>query len=263
MWVGLRDIGHPLGAPGMVTPLGHSGIFLGNGLVRRCVGVVVVVLGVVMALFGWYLVFALGYGIYALVAKTSRHDSFVVRRHQAKWIGLSWPIHLYGRVFGKRTDSASSPSARPTRREGPQGGATASFIGRKFTSSLSMKECLDAFDAAKADCYRTTGPLLEVDWRMPGDLGAFRSSQGRAPEVPPARVVACDLLDGGRIYLAVWNGMTSYGDASGSSGQPCEMWFVPPGFDTSPIPIAGRWKSRDASLSSIGYVESPLWGAVT
>jgi hypothetical protein len=38
------------------------------------------------------------------------------------------------------------------------------------------------------------------------------------------------------------------------------MWFVPPGFDMSPIPIAGRWKMRDGSLSSIGWVEGQLWG---
>jgi hypothetical protein len=38
------------------------------------------------------------------------------------------------------------------------------------------------------------------------------------------------------------------------------MWFVPPGFDASPIPIAGRWKMRDNSLSSIGTVEGQLWG---
>jgi hypothetical protein len=72
--------------------------------------------------------------------------------------------------------------------------------------------------------------------------------------------VANDLADGSRIYLAIWDRMVSYGDGS-TPGPPCEMWFVPPGFDTSPIPIAGVWKRRDGSLSSIGYVEAPLWGA--
>jgi hypothetical protein len=88
----------------------------------------------------------------------------------------------------------------------------------------------------------------------------FTSTQGNKVTVKPARVVADNLVGGGRIYLAIWNGMVSQGEGSGIGGPPCEMWFVPPGFDTSPIPIAGTWKMRDGSLSSIGWVESPLWG---
>lgn len=36
---------------------------------------------------------------------------------------------------------------------------------------------------------------------------------------------------------------------------------MPPGFDGSPMPIAGTWKEPDGSLSSIGNVESAFWGA--
>jgi hypothetical protein len=134
------------------------------------------------------------------------------------------------------------------------------FIGRKFRSNLSLAECVDNFSIVKDECYRTSGPLVDVEWHAPTELGGFNSSQGGMPAVSPARVVANDLVGGARIYLAMWNGMVSYGDGSGSGGPPCELWFVPPGFDTSPIQIAGAWKMRDASLSSIGYVESPLWG---
>lgn len=135
---------------------------------------------------------------------------------------------------------------------GPAAG-TLDFIGRKFMSSLSMQECLDNFSQVKDECYPTAGPLREVEWQMPGGLPE-RTSQGRTPTVPPDQVLAGDLTDGGQIYLAVWNRGVSY--APGNR----EMWFVPPAFDGSPIPIAGRWKMRDNSLSSIGCVEPALWG---
>jgi hypothetical protein len=125
-----------------------------------------------------------------------------------------------------------------------------------------VAECLDNFSIVKEECHRTSGPLADIEWQVPTELEGYESSQGdQLVAVPPVRVVANDLADGAKIYLAIWDGMVSYGDSSGSGGPPCEMWFVPPGFDTSPIPIAGTWKMRDSSLSSIGYVESPMWGA--
>jgi hypothetical protein len=135
------------------------------------------------------------------------------------------------------------------------------FIGRKFRSSLSMDECIDNFMIVKEQCYRTAGSLKEIEWHVPSDIGSFKSSQGQVPTAAPVRVVVNDLVGGGQIYLAVWNGVVSYGDGTGSGGPPCEMWFVPSGFDMAPIQIAGAWKMRDASLSSIGWVEAPLWGA--
>lgn len=134
------------------------------------------------------------------------------------------------------------------------------FIGRKFRSSLTVDDCLSNFAVVREQCYRTSGPVVDVEWNVPAAPEGFTSSQGAMSPVPPMRAVATELVGGGYIYLAIWNGMVSYGDGSGSSGPPCEMWFVPPGFDTSPIQIAGAWKMRDSSLSSIGYVESPLWG---
>lgn len=147
-----------------------------------------------------------------------------------------------------------SRKQRPVAGSAPANIGLDDYIGRKFRSSLGMQECLDNFSAVKDECYRTVGPLREAEWQMPVGLPQ-RTSQGSVPTVPPARVLAADLTGGGRIYLALWDHGVSYGT------QGCEMWFVPPGFDTSPIPIAGRWKMRDGSLSSIGYVESALWGA--
>ena len=134
------------------------------------------------------------------------------------------------------------------------------FIGRKFQSSLSLAECLDNFSAARDECYTTTGQPMEIEWQVPAHLGDFKSTQGSIALVAPVRVLANDLLGGGRIYLAAWNGLVSYGDGSGTGGPPCEIWFVSPGFDMSPVQIAGVWKRLDPTLSSIGWVESPLWG---
>lgn len=137
------------------------------------------------------------------------------------------------------------------------------WIGRKFRSSQTIDQCLATFAQVKDECYQTTGELTDIDWTIPTNLAGFTSTQGNNVIVRPTRVVAYQLVGGDSIYLALWDGMASYGDGSGTGGPPCEMWFVPPGFDTSPIPIAGRWKMQDGSLSSIGWVESPLWGAAT
>lgn len=134
------------------------------------------------------------------------------------------------------------------------------WIGRKFRSGRTLDECLATFSKVKDECYQTTGALVDVEWTVPASLGSFTSTQGSNVTVKPARVVASDLVGGRRIYLALWDGTVSYGDHTGTGGPPCEMWFVPPGFDTSPIAIAGTWKMQDASLSSIGWVESPMWG---
>jgi hypothetical protein len=153
--------------------------------------------------------------------------------------------------------------SRKSKNSTPQGsgtGTTQEFIGRKFRSSASLQECLSTYAEVSAECYRTAGPMYDVPWDMPTPPPGFQPSQGTAPEISPTRMVATDLAQGGRIYLALWDGMVSYGGTSAAGGPPCEMWFVPPGFDTSPIPIAGRWKMRDNSLSSIGSVEGQLWG---
>jgi hypothetical protein len=152
-------------------------------------------------------------------------------------------------LFGRR-GSAPSPSATA-------GNSGATVIGRKFRSSLSVEDCLENYSAVKDECYDVQGPLVDVEWHMPANFASLESTQGIVPATPPVRVVASDLAGGGHIYLAIWASCPTYAEADSFR----ELWFVPPGFDTSPIPIAGRWKMRDSSLSSIGYVESAFWGA--
>ena len=137
----------------------------------------------------------------------------------------------------------------------------AHWIGRKFRTNLTIEDSLEAFDVAKSECYEIRSQE-DLTWMVPDGAHAYESTQGRATTTPPSRLLSYTLARGGRITLALWDGMVSYGDGSGVGGPPREMWFVPSGFDQSPIAIAGRWKMRDSSLSSIGWVESPLWGAV-
>jgi hypothetical protein len=117
--------------------------------------------------------------------------------------------------------------------------------------------CLSNFSMIKDDLYPTTGSLYDIDWAPATDQGGYQSSQGGPALRAPAKFLANDLSDGRKICIALWEGM-SYKSEAGSG---CEIWFVPPGFDTSPIPIAGNWKGLDSSLSSIGFVEAPYWGA--
>ncbi len=133
------------------------------------------------------------------------------------------------------------------------------IIGRKFSSALSLDECLENFSNAASQCYPVAGDLTEVDWSAPTEVAGISSSQGGPAEVPPARFVVQGLAGSGQLYLAVWDGLVGYG-GTGAGGQSREMWFVPPGFDGSPISIAGTWKGLDGSLSSIGTVESAFWG---
>lgn len=133
------------------------------------------------------------------------------------------------------------------------------FIGRKFSSSLTLSECLENFSNAAGQCYPTEGGLVNVAWQPPSRTDGVVSSQGGPAAVSPARFVALNLAGGDRLHLAIWEGSVGYDGVSGSTR---EMWFVPPGFDNSPIPIAGTWKGLDVSLSSIvGTVESAFWGA--
>lgn len=124
------------------------------------------------------------------------------------------------------------------------------FIGRKFRSGLSADECLQNYRAVRDQCYDVVDEFEPV-WSTP-DPGAYESAEVSAPEGPPVSVVASTLSTGGVLYLAVWGGTALGGDT--------QMWFVPPEFDGSPIPLAGVWKMRDSSLSSIGSVERPFWG---
>ncbi|GAB4080839.1 hypothetical protein GCM10028783_17870 [Modestobacter muralis] len=91
---------------------------------------------------------------------------------------------------------------------------------------------------------------MDIQWRPPSNILNLESTQVSTRRVPPARFVAQELSDGGRLYLAIWD-----------DSQSREMWFVPPEFDNSPIPIAGTWKGLDGSLASVGSVESAFWGA--
>lgn len=153
-------------------------------------------------------------------------------------------------LFSRKKSAPMSSSPEPT---------VDDYIGRKFRSSLPLSACLEHFAVVKDQCYPTVGDLQDVEWRPPA-LPAVKKEFSDGPaEVPPARFVANDLADGGRIYLAIWEGTVSYG-GSGQGGPPCEMWFVPPGFDNTPIPISGTWKTRDPSLSSVGLVEGVYWG---
>lgn len=155
-------------------------------------------------------------------------------------------------IFSRRSkDSASQRSSMSSSYD---------FIGRKFRSSTSLQECLTTYAEVSAECYRTAGPMYDVPWHMPTPPPSFQPSQGTPPHIPPARVVATDLVQDGRIYLALWDGMVSYDGHPGKVGPPCEMWFVSPDYGALSFPIAGRWKMRDNSLSSIGSVEGQLWG---
>jgi hypothetical protein len=135
---------------------------------------------------------------------------------------------------------------------------TPSFIGRKFSSSASLDECVGNFATAAERCYPVTGGLTEAAWNHPPNEEGAVSTQGGGAAVPPARFVALGMDGGLFLYLAVWEGLVGYG-GDGVAGGVREMWFVPPGFDGSPIQIAGVWKSLDPSLSSIGTVESTFW----
>lgn len=134
------------------------------------------------------------------------------------------------------------------------------WIGRKFTSGCSIDESMGNFSRVRDQCYKIVEEL-PVTWAVPVGAESFASTQGRATAVPPECVVSYCTGEGGSITLAMWSGVVSYGDGLGVGGPPIEMWFVPSGFDQQPIPIAGMWKMQDSSLSSIGWVESPLWGA--
>lgn len=135
----------------------------------------------------------------------------------------------------------------------------AHWIGRKFRTDRAPDESIVCFSEARDECYAVAAPE-PVGWVVPPSAATYASTQGRATTEPPTRVLSYKLVGGGRITLALWSGMVTSG-AAGSGGPPYEMWFVPSGFDQSPIPISGRWKMRDPSLASIGWVESPQWGA--
>lgn len=147
--------------------------------------------------------------------------------------------------------SAAVPEARAS--------ISNTFIGRKFSSSLSVNECLENFSIAARRCYQPSSEAVAVEWSAPENVASVVSTQGGPAATPPALFVAQDLADGGRLYLAIWDGYVWNG-GDGVNGRAREMWFVPPGFDNSPIPIAGTWKNLDGSLSSIGTVESAFWG---
>lgn len=151
--------------------------------------------------------------------------------------------------------SRRKASAKPSTSHDPN-----VWIGRKFRTNATIEESIMAFESAKDQCYDVSSQG-RVRWVVPVDAASFQSTQGTASTVPPARLISYTLTDGGRITLALWEGMVSFGEGSGVGGPPREMWFVPSGFDRSPLPIAGIWTSYDSSLSSIGWVESPLWGA--
>ena len=136
----------------------------------------------------------------------------------------------------------------------------AHWIGRKFRTNSTVEESLRHFALARDECYQVAHEE-DVRWIVPADASAYRSSQGIPTTIPPWRLQRQRLTDGSIITLAVWAGMVTQADGSGSGGPPIELWFVPSAFDRSPIPIAGHWKMRDPSLSSIGWVEQPLWGA--
>jgi hypothetical protein len=157
-------------------------------------------------------------------------------------------------LFSRRSKGA--PESRSLPKPDPS-----HWIGRKFRTDRSTEESVEIFMSVKDECYEVDSKE-GVEWAVSTGAATFRSTQGNPTVVPPALLISYELVRGGRITLALWDGMVSYGDGTGVGGPPREMWFVPSGFDTSsPIAIAGRWKMRDPSLSSIGWVESPLWGA--
>lgn len=147
---------------------------------------------------------------------------------------------------------------RPTDRRAPDFDP-ADWIGRKFRSNLSVEASVENFYAVIRECYRTTGAMEPAEWRRPATAAGFVSSQGNPRPVDPIAAYRVRVGAQHHVELAVWDGVVSYGDGTG--GPPIEMWFVYSDFDRSvPTPVAGTWKMRDASLSSIGWVERPLWG---
>lgn len=152
--------------------------------------------------------------------------------------GLPWWPTTRGTELGIFRKNKTEPQVQP-------------FIGRKFRSSLTVDECLANYRVARDQCYQVVDEFEPV-WSPP-DPGTYVSSQGGQLTGPPSRVLANTLAAGGVIQLAVWDGAVAGGGGT-------QMWFVPPGFDQSPIPLAGTWKMRDSSLSSVGWVEGPLWG---
>jgi hypothetical protein len=155
-------------------------------------------------------------------------------------------------IFSRRPKASTSQRAAT--------GSSSDFIGRKFRSSLSLQECLKNYAEVSGECYTVAGPMYDVPWHTPTPPPSFQPSQSALPAMPPTRAVATDLTQGGRIYLALWDGMVSYSSDTPKAGPPCEMWFVSPDYGALSFPIAGKWKMRDSSLSSIGSVEGKLWG---
>jgi hypothetical protein len=145
--------------------------------------------------------------------------------------------------LSKLRGAAGAPSSGSAKGFTPPAGP---FIGRKFSSNVDLDACLVNFLEAAPQNYPVVGSLVDLQWTTP------TASDLRAPE----RFVALELSTGGQLYLALWNGWSHSSDA----GTSREMWFVPPGYDRSPIPMPGTWKMLDGSLSSTGEVEAPLWG---
>lgn len=116
------------------------------------------------------------------------------------------------------------------------------WIGRKFRSSFTLDECLANYNMVKAECYHTAGTSTEMDWTVPTDLAGFTSTQGNNVTVKPARVVADNLAGGGRTDLAIWNGIVSQGEDSGSGDRRARCGSCLPGSirPRSPSPAPGR-----------------------
>jgi hypothetical protein len=135
-------------------------------------------------------------------------------------------------LFSRKRRTTPAPSSSSTSK---------AFIGRKFSSDLSIDECLVNFSKAASDCYPTSSELIDVEWRAPSDVDGVPSTQGGPAPVPPARFVALDLARSGRLFLAIWDGYVGRGN-DGVSGQAREMWFVPRDSTTrrSRLPARGR-----------------------
>lgn len=158
---------------------------------------------------------------------------------------------IFGRKRSSPAPSTNTPSITP-----------ADWIGRKLRTQLSIDESLTAFETAESNIANFRGKI-EATWVVPPTAASFSSSQGATTQVVPERVVRYEFANGDTVVLALWDGMVTSGDGNLNPGPPREMWLVPSHFDTSGVlPVVGHWKSVDPSLSSIGWVERPQWGAV-
>jgi hypothetical protein len=137
-------------------------------------------------------------------------------------------------IFGRR-NTAPSAHARKS--------ASAEYIGRKFRSSAGIEASIENFRAAVTQQEGTKPTFFDVEWSgpAPAPLRVIGVVQGRIPPLGSRAGVS---------YLAIW--------------PDADMYFVAPDYEQRPTPpLVGMWKTRDASLSSVGSVAREEFAVVS